>query len=54
MIDVVTEDDGFIHRVGALEVVGNGSGNQFCAFVDYHRAIEIFLVIDTIVDHLAV
>ncbi len=24
MIDVVTEDDGFIHRVGAFEVIGNG------------------------------
>ncbi|SVJ78483.1 Uncharacterised protein [Klebsiella pneumoniae] len=54
VIDVVTEDDGFIHRVGALEVIGDGFRHQFGALINHHRAIKIFLVVDTVVDQLAV
>ncbi|VXG75735.1 hypothetical protein CDS [Salmonella enterica subsp. enterica serovar Derby] len=54
VIDVVTEDDGFIHRVGAFEVIGNGFGHQFGTLINHHRAIKIFLVVDTVVDQLAV
>ena len=54
MIDVVTEDDGFIHRVGALEVIGNGFRHQFGALINHHRAVKIFLVVDAVVDQLAV
>ena len=54
VIDVVTEDDGFIHRVGAFEVIGNGFRYQFGALIDHHRAVKIFLVVDTVVDQLAV
>ncbi|GAR76271.1 hypothetical protein NGUA18_04194 [Salmonella enterica] len=54
VIDVVTEDDGFIHRVGTFEVIGNGFGHQFGTLINHHRAVKIFLVVDTVVDQLAV
>ncbi|MNF93837.1 hypothetical protein D3C84_765280 [compost metagenome] len=53
MIDVVAEHDGLSHRVGFLEVVGDGLGHQLGTLVDHQSAVEILLVIDTVFNQVA-
>ena len=53
MIDVVAEHDGLGHRVGFLEVVGDGLGHQLGTLVDHQSAVKILLVIDTVFNQVA-
>ncbi|MNG85936.1 hypothetical protein D3C85_821590 [compost metagenome] len=53
MIDVVAEHDGLSHRVGFLEVVGDGLGHQLGTLVDHQGAVEVLLVINAVFNQVA-
>ncbi|MNP62181.1 hypothetical protein D3C76_1574370 [compost metagenome] len=54
VVNIVAEDDGFIHRVGTFQIVGNGLRYQHGTFINHHRAVKIFQVVDSVFNLFAV
>ena len=54
VIDVVAKNDGFIHRVGTFQVIGNSLRHQHGALINHQRAVKIFQVVDTVFNLFAV
>ena len=54
MVNVVTEDNGFSHGVGAFQVAGDGLCHQLGALVDHQSAVKVLLVVDTVFDYFTV
>ena len=54
MVDVLAEDDGLGEAVGGLEELGDLLRDELGALFQDEVAVEVVLVVDAVLDHLAV
>ena len=54
VVDVLAEDDGLGEAVGGLEKFGDLPGDELGALLEDERAVQVELVVDAVLDELAV